>query len=315
MIRYAKAFRRSLRFPRGSHGHVKSLRFMSSSESNAPTRDQLRIVALRSAIPMVGFGFMDNIVMIQAGEAIDMSLGVAFGLSTLTAAGFGQCISDVAGFTCGGLVDAGVSKMNLQSHGLSTKQLEGKSARMYTTFGGCAGVVTGCLLGMTCLLFVDTERADRAKKAKELTSIFETIVDEGHTLVNADRATLWMIDGGQLWSLVAIGANRELRIEKNCGVVGAVVQSGEAVVVDDAYEDQRFNTDVDKDLGFRTKSILTVPVKGETGEVIGVIQMVNKKNENGSDGVFTSADLIMVQMLASHVRSFVRIVNNMGQDK
>mgnify|MGYP006198957963 CR=1 FL=1 len=156
-----------------------------------PTRHQLRIVALRSAIPMIGFGFMDNIVMIQAGEAIDMSLGVAFSLSTLTAAGFGQCISDVAGFTCGGLVDAGVSKLNLPHHGLSAEQLGGKSARLYTTFGGCVGVVTGCLLGMTCLLFMDTDRAERAKKAKELTSIFETILDEGHLLVTADRATLW----------------------------------------------------------------------------------------------------------------------------
>ena len=179
-----------------------------------PTARQLRIVGLRSAIPMVGFGFMDNIVMIQAGEAIDMSLGVAFGLSTLTAAGFGQCISDVAGFTCSGVVDAWFSKLNLPKHRLTAEQLGGKSARLYATFGGCVGVLTGCLLGMTCLLFMDTDRAERAKKAKELKSIFESILDEGHTLVNAERATLWMVDGDQLWSWVTIGMKRELRIAK-----------------------------------------------------------------------------------------------------
>ena len=56
-----------------------------------PTTQQLRIVALRYAIPMIGFGFMDNLVMIQAGDAIDQTFGVALGISTMTAAGFGQC--------------------------------------------------------------------------------------------------------------------------------------------------------------------------------------------------------------------------------
>ena len=157
----------------------------ASTAVEEPTSRQLRIVALRSAIPMIGFGFMDNLVMIQAGEAIDMSIGVSFGLSTMTAAGFGQCFSDVAGFTCGGVVDAAVAKMHLPHHNLSLQQLDLKSSRAWHTFGGCVGVVTGCLLGMSCLLFMDTDKADRAKKAKELQSIFESVLAEGHTLINA----------------------------------------------------------------------------------------------------------------------------------
>jgi len=117
-----------------------------------PTSEQLRILAFRSAIPMVGFGIMDNVVMITAGEAIDSTFGVYLGISTMAAAGFGQCISDVAGLTSGGLVDAGVSKLNLRHHGLSPKQLDLKIARIYSTFGACVGVLTGCLLGMTVLL-------------------------------------------------------------------------------------------------------------------------------------------------------------------
>ena len=42
---------------------------------------------------MIGFGFMDNLVMIQAGEAIDSTIGVAFGLATMTSAAFGQIVS------------------------------------------------------------------------------------------------------------------------------------------------------------------------------------------------------------------------------
>lgn len=56
----------------------------------APTTQQLRTLVFTSAVPMVGFGFMDNLVMIQAGDMIDSTIGVTLGLSTLTAAAFGQ---------------------------------------------------------------------------------------------------------------------------------------------------------------------------------------------------------------------------------
>jgi len=101
---------------------------------------------------MVGFGIMDNVVMITAGEAIDSTFGVALGISTMAAAGLGQCCSDVAGLTSSGVVDAAVSRLKLPHHGLSAKQLDTKVARMVGTLGACVGVVTGCLIGMTVLL-------------------------------------------------------------------------------------------------------------------------------------------------------------------
>ena len=146
---------------------------MVKEETSVPTKQQLRIVALRYAIPMIGFGFMDNLVMIQAGDAIDQTFGVALGISTMTAAGFGQCFSDVAGNMSGGMVDAAVAKLNLPHHGLSETQLDMKVTRIWRTMGACVGVVTGCLLGMSCLLFMDTDAADRARRAKELESIFK----------------------------------------------------------------------------------------------------------------------------------------------
>ena len=91
---------------------------------------------------------MDNLVMIQAGEIIDLTIGVTFGLSTLTAAGFGQCVSDVAGFTSGGIVDATVSKLKLPHHHLSLTQLGLRRSRIYNTIGGCVGVVFGNFFGL-----------------------------------------------------------------------------------------------------------------------------------------------------------------------
>lgn len=276
-----------------------------------PTKEQLRIVAYRAAIPMVGFGFMDNLVMITAGEAIDSTLGVALGISTMTAAGFGQCCSDVAGNLSGGTVDAAVTRMKLQHHGLTEDQLDLKVSRMYKLLGACVGVVTGCLLGMSCLLFMDTDKADRARKAKELQSIFDHIMTEGKALFNADRATLFMLDDEkhELWSQIATGTKGIIKIREDEGIAGACLQSGELINIDNAYEDERFNQKVDGVTGFTTKSILAVPVQNETGKLIGVIQMLNKKSADDKVTSFGVDDEKLIRMMANHVTSFIKIVD------
>ena len=248
--------------------------------------------------------------MIQAGEAIDASFGVIFGLSTLTAAGFGQCFSDVAGITCGGLVDATVAKLNLPRHSLSLAQLDMKVTRVFATLGGCIGVVMGCLLGMSCLFFMDTDRAERAKKAKELQSIFETIMEEGHCMVGAERATLFMLDeeSNELWSRVATGTEGIIKVPKAAGIVGACVTSGKIINIPDAYLDSRFNQGIDRATGYRTKSVLAVPVRSND-KILGAIQMINKKTPDGSDASFEENDEKLVIMLASHAASFIQIVN------
>jgi putative methionine-R-sulfoxide reductase with GAF domain len=296
--------------------HRGSIRQTASSSSEdlvlSPTTKQLRIYAFHSAIPMVGFGFMDNIVMIQAGEAIDLSLGVAFGLSTLTAAGFGQCLSDVAGFTCGGVVDAMVSRLRLPHHHLTIEQMDLKQTRIYRTIGGCIGVVCGCLLGMTSLFWMDTTKAERLKKSKELQSIFESIMRDGSDCMECERATLWMVDDSkeELWSLVATGTNREIRIHKNTGIVGAAVSSGTKINIADAYQDDRFDSEFDKKSGFRTKSILVVPIIDDN-RTIGAIQMINKrKSLDGIARTFQSSDEKLATMLGSHVAAFIRIIGS-----
>ena len=257
-------------------------------------------------------------VMIQAGDLIDNSIGVTFGLSTLTAAGFGQCVSDVAGFTSGGIVDAAVSKLNLPTHGLSQAQLGLKSARIHHTAGGCVGVVMGCLLGMCSLFFMDTDKKERERKARELKTIFETITRDGSKLVRAERCSLWMHDQDkhELWTQVASGTKKGeiLRIPDNTGVAGAAVQSSTIVNIEDAYKDSRFNPEVDKKTGYITRSIIAVPIMQEDeGNVIGCIQMVNKKNADFTDGVFDENDAKLQKMLAGHVKQFAKLVDG-GDD-
>ncbi|KAL1465015.1 hypothetical protein WDU94_004612, partial [Cyamophila willieti] len=78
----------------------------------------------------------------------------------------------------------------------------------------------------------------------------------------------------------------EIRIPWGCGIVGYVAESGEPVNIPDAYLDGRFNQDIDARTGYKTRTLLCMPIKDFNGDVIGVAQVINKHN----DGVFTSND-------------------------
>ena len=98
-----------------------------------PTRLQLRRHAMTLAVPMFGFGVMDNLVMIQAGEAIDASIGVKLGLATMTSAAMGQIVSDVSGTLSGGAVEAIATSLGLPHAGLTRAQLGLRQVRLTAT--------------------------------------------------------------------------------------------------------------------------------------------------------------------------------------
>ena len=256
---------------------------------------------------MIGFGFMDNQIMLLMGDQIDSHLGVVLGLSTLAAAGIGQIFSDVAGISCGGAVDAGVSKLNLTHHHLTQRQLGMRTARFAVTGGGCVGVVIGCILGMSCLFWIDTTRADRLKRAEELTTIFRSVVADSHAVIDADRSALWMLDAekGELWSRVMSETKRTIRLSSSEGIAGSVVKEKKAIRVADAYSDARFNRDVDATTGYKTRTILASPVLGTNGEVLGVLQMVNKVG-----GAFTESDEKIAVMICSHIARFIAAIED-----
>jgi len=78
-----------------------------------PAFKQLFFLGLASAVPFVGFGFMDNFGMIIFGEYIDSTLGVALGLSTMMAAGLGNAVADVVGISFGQTIEAISAKLGL----------------------------------------------------------------------------------------------------------------------------------------------------------------------------------------------------------
>lgn len=113
----------------------------------------------------------------------------------------------------------------------------------------------------------------------DLDSLLILIMTKVTELMEADRSTLYLMteDGRQLWSKVTQGDERvEIRLDVGEGIAGWVGQTREIVNIPDAYADQRFYPAVDLKSGYRTRSILCVPMLGALGGTVGVLQVLNK---------------------------------------
>ncbi len=101
-------------------------------------------------------------------------------------------------------------------------------------------------------------------------------------LLHAERASLFLVDGVTHTLLLRVAQDlpegAAVRIPIGSGIAGAVAQSGDAIRVDDAYADPRFNRQVDQQSGFRTRSILCLPLKNRRGAVFAVAQLLNRKD-------------------------------------
>ncbi len=130
-----------------------------------------------------------------------------------------------------------------------------------------------------------------------LDEVLQALVEMTTTELNAERGSLFLNDPdtNELYSRVAQGnIQREIRILNTSGVAGYVYTAGEALIIHDAYADDRFNRSIDEQTGFTTRNILCVPIKTVKGEVIGVAQTLNKRN-----GKFTKHDLNLLEAMTS----------------
>jgi signal transduction histidine kinase/putative methionine-R-sulfoxide reductase with GAF domain len=131
----------------------------------------------------------------------------------------------------------------------------------------------------------------------DIDTLLRLIMEKVTELMEADRSTLFLVteDGQQLWSKVIQGSEVvEIRLDVGEGIAGWVAQTREIVNIPDAYADQRFQPAVDLRSGFRTRSILSVPMLGALGGLVGVLQVLNKH-----DGPFMTADEELLGALAS----------------
>jgi HD-GYP domain-containing protein (c-di-GMP phosphodiesterase class II) len=130
----------------------------------------------------------------------------------------------------------------------------------------------------------------------DLDALLHLVAEATRELLASDRATIFIVDPdrGELWSRIALGSG-EIRIRLGTGIAGTVAETGEVINITDAYADPRFNPEPDRQSGYRTKSLLTYPMTGQEGRVIGVFQAVNKHG----GGAFTGADEDTLASLAA----------------
>ncbi len=122
----------------------------------------------------------------------------------------------------------------------------------------------------------------------KLKPLLEKIMESVSLILNCDRSTLFLHDEkrNELWSQVALGlGGQEIRFPANRGIAGESFSTGQTINIPDAYADPRFNQEIDKKTGYRTRNILCMPVVNRHGKAIGVTQVLNKR-----DGAFTRLD-------------------------
>jgi sigma-B regulation protein RsbU (phosphoserine phosphatase) len=132
----------------------------------------------------------------------------------------------------------------------------------------------------------------------DLCQVFDSVLTLAARHTNADRATLFLVDAerGELWSLVAQGiGHREIRLPIGHGLAGWVAKNGQTLSLPDAHKDARFDPRFDESLGYRTGSILVMPVRGRDGRIIGVLELLNKPS-----GPFSVADIQLMDGFTVH---------------
>jgi sigma-B regulation protein RsbU (phosphoserine phosphatase) len=143
------------------------------------------------------------------------------------------------------------------------------------------------------------EATKRLNSTLDLAELLNIILQLTTRHTGAERGTVFLVDHerNEIWSLVGLGLDQqEIRLPTSRGIAGWVAQHGEAVNIADAYSDPRFESEVDLRLGFRTRSLLCMPIFNKDREIIGVLQLLNKKT-----GPFTHADESILRAISDHV--------------
>jgi len=134
----------------------------------------------------------------------------------------------------------------------------------------------------------------------QLDNLLQVIVQNTIAVMEADLASLFLYDErrNELWSKIAhkLGQLQKIRFPVGMGIAGDVAKTRQVANIVDAYTDPRFNPDFDRQTGYRTRSILCLPMMSSKGKLVGVIEVLNKKD----GGVFDDRDESLLAALGAH---------------
>jgi Nif-specific regulatory protein len=152
--------------------------------------------------------------------------------------------------------------------------------------------------------------SQRMNSQRDLSTLLDLIAREATSLLDCDRASIFLLDRerNELWSTVALGSGEILRFDARRGIAGHTALSGDTINVRDAYSDPRFYTAIDDRTGYRTRNVLAVAVRNQSGKIIGAFEALNKRS-----GVFSRRDEESLTALASHAAIAIETAQLIGE--
>ena len=141
------------------------------------------------------------------------------------------------------------------------------------------------------------EATKRLNSTLDLGELIHIILQIATRQTGAERGTVFLVDAqkNEIWSLVGLGLEQQvIRLPADRGIAGWVAQNGRSVRLESAYEDPRFEPEIDRRLGFTTKRLLCLPIRNEAEDIVGVLQLLNKCEP------FTGEDEAFQDPLSAH---------------
>jgi sigma-B regulation protein RsbU (phosphoserine phosphatase) len=142
------------------------------------------------------------------------------------------------------------------------------------------------------------EATKRLNSTLDLGELIHIILQIATRQTGAERGTVFLTDRerDELWSLVGLGLEQHvIRFAADRGIAGWVARNGMPVRLENAYDDARFESEFDKRLGFTTRRVMGLPIRNESGVIIGVLELLNKAES------FTAEDEAFLDALSAHV--------------
>ncbi|WP_231506204.1 HD domain-containing phosphohydrolase [Paenibacillus sp. UNC451MF] len=155
------------------------------------------------------------------------------------------------------------------------------------------------------LLRIIFDYASKITNERRLDYLLLLMADMGREMILADRCTVWLLDKqkNELYSKVAHGVP-PLRMPASAGLVGHSIAAGSPIFINDAYENVEYKEvllsgaiAMDKQTGYRTKSLMVIPFHNNEGEIMGAFQAVNKLT---ADEAFSEKDVEYLSLAASY---------------
>jgi sigma-B regulation protein RsbU (phosphoserine phosphatase) len=142
------------------------------------------------------------------------------------------------------------------------------------------------------------EATKRLNSTLDLGELIHIILQIATRQTGAQRGTVFLVDAQkkEMWSLVGLGLEQQvIRFPIARGIAGWVAREGTAVRLENAYEDPRFEPEIDRLLGFTTRQLLCLPIRNEAGAIVGVLELLNKA------AGFTGENEAFLDALSAHV--------------